>query len=702
MTNSDTRRGFLKRTSMIAMGIQVASKWGRTISPERESYGAEDPGLKGETLARSNFAPRMLQEYYVKQLRIFDTKRTSRIESLKTRADAEAYVADVREKIRQSFGPFPERTALNARVTGKVDRDGYVIEKVIFESRPGFLVTGNMYIPKGQAHPVPGIIGTCGHSVNGKGAEPYQSFAQGLARLGFAVLIYDPIGQGERIQYLTSDLKSSLGAGVREHLAAGNQQYLVGEFLGSWRAWDGIRALDYLLTRPEVDPNRIGVTGNSGGGTLTTWLCGLDDRYTMAAPSCFVTSFRNNLENELPADTEQCPPRTLELGLDHEDFLAALAPKPIVILTQEKDYFDVRGSERAVSRLRHLYRLLGHEENISLFTGPQGHGYSVENRTTMYRWFGQHSGGAEVASEPPLTIEQDETLFCTPTGQVGSLGSKPIHEFTRDLSRELKSGRVGVKPDLSTAITELLKLPERQGVPEYRILRPISNRGYPYKTSGVYAVETEPGILAFTYRLSDEASYSRPSGVPQPAMLYVPHQSSDEELRSSELLRHQLPADRTQEAVYAVDLRGVGESQPNTCGTGPFSPYGADFFYSAHAIMLGTSVVSQRTFDLLRVLDWLEAHGHTRIRLVANGWGTIPSTFAAALHPAVREVILHNALTSYAEVAEAKDYSWPLSSFVPGILKAFDLPDVYSELRSRNLISINPWTAQQSVQSSAE
>ena len=135
-------------------------------------------------------------------------------------------------------------------------------------------------------------------------------------------MLYDPIGQGERLQYVDKNGQPRLRPGTREHLYAGNQQFLVGQFFGSWRAWDGVRALDYLLTRKEVDSTHLGVTGNSGGGTMTTWLCGLERRWTMAAPSCFVTTFRHNLENELPADTEQCPPRALALGLDHEDFLA--------------------------------------------------------------------------------------------------------------------------------------------------------------------------------------------------------------------------------------------------------------------------------------------------------------------------------------------------------------------------------------------
>jgi len=255
-----------------------------------------------------NRFPRMVQEWFVAQVRQIEARADGVRAALKTQSDAEAYVREVRAKIRRSFGPECEKTPLRPRVTGVVERDAYRIERVIFESRPEFPVTANVYIPKGRTFPLPGVVGSCGHSVNGKAAEAYQSFAQSLARMGYVTLIFDPIGQGERLQYVDEHWKPRRGAGVAEHLYAGNQQFLVGEFFGAWRAWDGIRALDYLLTREEVDPKHVGITGNSGGGTMTTWLCGLERRWTMAAPGCFVTTFRRNLENELPADSEQCPP----------------------------------------------------------------------------------------------------------------------------------------------------------------------------------------------------------------------------------------------------------------------------------------------------------------------------------------------------------------------------------------------------------
>lgn len=217
-----------------------------------------------------NRFPRMLQEHFVQRVRRVEARSERRRAEIKTRADAEAYVREVREKVQKCFGPWPEKTPLKPRITGVIERDTYRIEKVIFESRPDFLVTANLYVPKGRKFPLPGVVGTCGHSVNGKAYQQYQSFSQGLARQGYVVLIFDPMSQGERLQYPGENLKSKIGAGVGEHLYAGNQQFLVGEFFGTWRAWDGIRALDYLLTREEVDARHIGVTDNSGGGTMTT------------------------------------------------------------------------------------------------------------------------------------------------------------------------------------------------------------------------------------------------------------------------------------------------------------------------------------------------------------------------------------------------------------------------------------------------
>ncbi len=649
-----------------------------------------------DSLAPLNRFPRMVQEYFVDQVRQVDRRVDQRYAALTSRQEAQSYVREVQEKIQRSFGPWPEKTPLSPRITGVVERDAYRIEKVVFESRPSFLVTGNLYVPKGRGFPLPGVVGTCGHSNNGKAYLQYQSFAQGLARQGYVVLIFDPVGQGERLQYPNEKLQSRIGVGVREHIYAGNQQFLVGEFFGAWRAWDGIRALDYLLTRQEVDPKRVGVTGCSGGGTMTTWLCGVDRRWTMAAPSCFVTTFARNCENELPADTEQCPPGALALGLDHCDFLAAMAPAPIIMLTKEGDYFDIRGGEKVYERLRRLYGLLGAEDNISMFVEAGGHGYSQKSREAMYRWFNRATRVSDAQAEPNLTIEKDETLWCAPKGQICELNSRPMYSFTAEKAKALAGQRPKepTLPQLRNKVHKLLRLPRPDNTtPEYRILRNWSSRKYPKPRWTSYVIETEPGIQAVVYKLGSEQLIARPHADGKRAILYVAHLSSDAELRSEPLIAELIKAD-PDAALYTVDVRGIGESRPDTCDENSFFDlYGSDYFYAIHSIMLDRPYIGQRTFDVLRVLAWLRSIGHEDIHLVGKGWGALPATFAAVLSDNVRQVTLKNALTSYSDIAQSQDYAWPLSTLVPNVLTAFDLPDCYQALKAKGLHQIEPWGA---------
>lgn len=677
-----TRRRLLQSTLAPTLGMSLLS-------------GLNSSSLQGQETSRLNRFPRMVHNFMVSQVREAEQQKLRTLDSLRTKAEAEAHVKSVREKIRRCFGPEPQRTPLNPRVTGVVDRPKYRIENVIFESRPNFPVTANLYIPKQKPFPLPAVVGTCGHSSNGKAAEAYQSFAQGLAKLGYICLIYDPIGQGERLQYVKEDLTPVLRPGTREHLHAGNQQFLVGDFFGMWRAWDGIRALDYLLTRKEVDPKHLGVTGNSGGGTMTTWLCGVEPRWTMAAPSCFVTTFRRNLENELAADTEQCPPRVFAEQLDHDDFIAAIAPHPAILLAKERDYFDVRGTEESYQRLKKLYRLLGHEDNISMFVGPTYHGYSQENREAMYQCFNRATSVASGHKEPDIQIEEDKTLWCTPEGQVAGLkNTRTVFQFTAEKSRQFASQRKPLTGKaLQESIRQVLKIPHQATKPpHYRIWRYLPTKNYPTKYAIAYGVESEPGIEAITYRLSNERLYSRPPLGSKQATLYVSHLSSDEELRNEPLIA-ELVKQHPAKPFFTCDVRGIGESQPGTGAPGSFhQPYGNDYFYAIHSLMLDRPYLGQKTLDVLRVLQWLETLGHKQIHLVGKGWGALAATFAGVLSKTVTQITLKNSLRSYAEVAQAEHYTWPLSTFLPGILAHFDLPDCYRELTTnKELRQIEPW-----------
>jgi pimeloyl-ACP methyl ester carboxylesterase len=702
-----SRRALLQTSALGLTGLAPLSLAPTAAAAEATSLQNAQNGPNGQpapALAAFNHFPRMMQEHFVARLRDVQDAAEKRRNALRSKSDAEAYVLNVRAKARQCFGPFPQKTPLNARVTGTLDRGTYKIDKVIFESRPDFPVTANLYLPKAATTRAPAVVCPCGHTASGKAADEYQAIGQTLAPQGFLVLVYDPIGQGERMQYVDAQLKARHGGGTSEHLYAGAQQFLVGEFFGTWRAWDGIRALDYLLTRPEVDPRRVTVSGVSGGGTMTTWLAALDDRWCAAAPCCFVTTFLRNMENELPCDTEQCPPHALALGLDHSDFLAALAPKPVIILDEERDFFDIRGVEEAFSRLKKLYTLLGAPDNVAMSAGPGYHGYGKEDREAMYRWLSgvTKTPVANSGAEPPITIEQEETLFCTPQGQVAQYHPKTVFSFTSATSKRLAQARKPLDAtQLRRAVAEalVLDLPgtaapaNSRTPPNYRILRPSNNRMYPMKYAATYAVETEPGIFALTYRLSPEPLESRIPRGPSRAVLYVSHRSADDDLRTEPLLAEIVAQEIAQEkdaAIFACDVRGVGESQPNTCGTKDITDrYGCDYFYAIHSIMLGRPYIGRKTFDVLRLIDLLKATGHNQVHLVGKGWGAISATFAAVLSEGVTQVTLTNAPQSYSAIAESEDYNWPLSVFVPGVLQTFDLPDCYRVLGTKKLRSVD-------------
>lgn len=655
---------------------------------------AQEGGKTAPALDPFQRFPRMVHEYYVEKVRGVERRATARKAALSTKAEAEAYVVDVRQRIAKAFDPMPvEKTPLNAKVTGILDRDGYTVEKVIFESRPKFYVTAHLYLPKNRSGKVPGVVGSCGHSSNGKNADAYQSFAQGLARLGTACLIFDPIGQGERSQYLDENRKLLIPGATREHNHAGNQMELVGEFLGSWRAWDGIRALDYLLSRPEIDPRHVGITGNSGGGTLTTWLIGLERRWTMGAPACFISTWRRAMDNELSQDNEQCPPRSLAYELDHDDYLAAMAPRPIIILAKEQDFFDVRGAEESYGRLQHLYGLLGAEEKIQLHIGPTTHGYTQENREAMYRFFNSITGASDATAEPDLTLDDDPTLWCTSEGQVGpDLGSRTVFSFTQEKAKALKTAREAdpLSPtDLRKAVHDALAMPERDPAapPDYRILRAYGGkRGYPRDRWIHYFVESEPRIGAICTVLGDEPLHSRLALAPEGGgrvLLWIADRSADVELREDPALRELVAAQEKSTLIVVCDPRGVGDSLPNTAGNKPLGYYGADYHYAAYANMLARPYLGGKTYDVLRTIDLLVSRGWTDIHLASKGFGTLSGGLAAFLDERVKKVTLQDRLESWHSLATTEHYDWPLSHMIFGVLKTWDLPDVWAALKLR-------------------
>ena len=630
----------------------------------------------------------MVHEHTVGRVLRILRERAERLAAVRTKVDAQDYVDDVRAKAARCFPALPDRTELKARITGTMDCGEIRLEKVVYESRPGFLVTANLYLPTRFDDELPCVLGLCGHSDTGKAYGPYQFFARGLAHKGFAVLIVDPVSQGERRQYYAEEGVPAGESGPRStvaHNMIGNRMLLTGDFVGSWFAWDAIRGLDYLLARPETDATRVGVTGCSGGGTQTTLVTALDERISMAAPNCYITSWLCNLENELPADAEQNPPRALEFGLDEADLLLAYAPRPTMILAEENCYFDLRGARQAHADVKKIHTLLGSPDSAEISVGHLDHGYHKHAREAMYRFFIQHAGLKVDCREPEMQ-EIPESQLHAAGGEVVPFGSKKIFSFTQARARELKELRARLSHDaLKEAGRMLLQIELPDTLPHYRYLRrsggqdPATGKGYQF------AVETEPGIQAILTMFGDLENQCRlPKGR---VSICVGHLSSEDDCASQPWLQRRLS---NGERILAADLRGTGQSFPASCGSRELlEPYGADYLYASFGSMMGESYLGRRVFDLLRVIELLE-DGGADVHLIGRGIGSVPVTMAALLHPSQPTCELVHYLPSYEILINNPLHNWPLSCFIENCLATFDLPDVYLALGDR-MKKCDPW-----------
>src|SRR5262245_8356604 len=355
----------------------------------------------------------------------FDEARRARFGALRTEADLRALQSDLRRALLASIGGLPEQRApLNARIVGTIPRDGYRIEKLVFESLPGLHVTALVYVPDGPPERRPAVLLAAGHSPIGKAHPAYQEIAARLALRGYVVLSWDPVGQGERSQFWDAERKRSRHNLVcGEHAVLGNLATLAGLGIGRYFVWDGMRAVDYLLTRADVDGTRISITGNSGGGFQSAWIGALDERVKVVAPSCFITSLPMRMANRTfedpDSDPEQDPVGLVSEGVDHAGLLLLAFPKPVHLSAAIKDFFPVEGTRKTVREVAELYRRFGDGVRLVLSECNHTHGYSPENQASAFpfldRW---NSLPAVRHGLPKIETLPEEALRCTPSGQV--------------------------------------------------------------------------------------------------------------------------------------------------------------------------------------------------------------------------------------------------------------------------------------------
>jgi cephalosporin-C deacetylase-like acetyl esterase len=587
-----------------------------------------------------------------------------------------------REHMLSYLGGLPERTPLNARTVGTLDRGDYSVEKIIFESRPGFYVTANLYLPKSGKPPYPAILFPLGHERGAKAHQAWQRCLAGLARRGFVALAWDPLGQGERIQMYDEDLHDSKMSGSTvEHTVIGMQCLLTGTHIAQYTIWDGIRALDYLLARPEVDAKRVGCTGNSGGGTHTAYLSGLDDRIQVSAPSCYITSWKRMLESIGPQDAEQVFPLWLKDGLDYPDYLYAFGGKPFIMLTAIRDFFPIGGARTSFAEAQQVYGKLGLADHIAMFEADDGHGYSKPRREAGYRWFTRWLQGAEnTEPEAPLSLATAEELQCTRTGQVQTEfpGAADVFSLNRKLAAQLRANRKPTAESVRRRARELT---------HYEV------------ASGPVRITRFGQVERPEYRL-EKLVYESEPGISIPALLFLPNGGA---ARKPAVVfadaggKSAAAAEAAQLAakgyiVLAPDLRGFGETQPPLDRRDYFVRAFGDYENTLTALIIGKTMAGMRASDLVRGADLLAARDDvdsSRIAVTGRAAAAIPALFAALFDDRIRSLALDGMLVSYESVVNERIHQGISDQLIPSALKYFDLPDVIAAIAPRKVAVFN-------------
>ena len=603
----------------------------------------------------------MLWEFVREYLRLLDERRSDQLARLESPEEIAALRDKVRSELGRMWGPFPARTPLNARQVGTIDAGDHRIERIVFESRPDFHVTANLYLPPRQGAKTPAIIFPCGHGSAGKASETYQLFSALTARNGIAVLTWDPLGQGERHQYVDSGTgRTRFRAGSGEHRILGDRCYLVGDNLMQYRAWDCIRALDYLESRQEIDPARIGIAGQSGGGMVTLQFACFDDRLKAAFVSCAVASFRAKSEALLIADPEQVLYGTLRAGIDHPELLAAFAPRPLMIGAAKRDYVPIEGARRTHAELASVYEKLAASERLHLVETDATHGMNRDLREAAASFFLSTLAGEERAvSEGDSQPRQPGELACTASGQVAvSLQSKNVADLF-----VAKAEAIEPNFDLPRSESEF-------GV--YQSL--IANRIKDVTRVGSYKAEF--GIDVPT-RFLDAGVYAKG------AVFLVAEQGKDHPIVQRYLIDAVVAANHS---LYGLDLRGWGATRPVM----PELDVGFEWddFLAYRSLELGRPLFGQRLKDLLATAprltkrrDWI---------VIGVGIGGLVAAHAAVLDPRIAGVVSVEAPISYRSVLDDPESTLPVSSLLPGVLGQYEVRDVYAAVAPRPLLVVNP------------
>jgi len=603
-------------------------------------------------------------------------------DAIATREAVEARQRAVREHLIASIGGLPPMdTPLEARTVDVVEGGDFRIEKVIFQSRPRHYVTANLYLPDGLSEPCGAVLFLCGHHHQAKHVEEYQIVCQYLVQAGLVVLAQDPIGQGERLSYYEPELQdTTVGWGTTEHEHAGLQCLLLGDGIARYFLHDAMRGVDYLLSRPEVDGSRIGVTGNSGGGTQSCLMMLGDSRIAAAAPATFLMNRQTYMISGGAQDAEQIWPGFTAAGFDHEDILIAMAPRPVRVLAVTSDYFPIEGTRRTVARCQRFWALYGKKDDLDLVEDQSTHAYTRTLARAAAEFFSRHLLGKECSLNDSRIAPLDpRLLWCTASGQVrGELDSAAfVFEANQERLREVEEKR--------------RQIPEARR--RERALEWLRDRVYCDRTP----CELNPRFY-FTNRmetLSVQACFWwSQEGLFNHGIAFRHFHHTDRKLPVTlavwdggtgclhphlEWIQNTCNEGRT---VLVLDVSGVGALFPNSISASPPEGfYGVIHKLADDLSWLDDDLAALRTYDVLRALDMIRTWpgmDADDIRLYAYGRHGLYGRLAALLDQRIRRAEIANGLHSFTGLVASRHYdSHNAKSIVlRGMLSYFDLPEM--------------------------